>query len=100
MNDPGLELLRSKLDALGAALDAGDLAAAGGTVAAYDGALRHYLEQRGRAAPVPALRELLQTQNELLSRMRSQQDRIGGELHRMKKAGAASRAYAATGAEP
>ena len=100
MSDPGLQHLRSELDALGAALDADDLAAADRVAAAYDSALRRYLEQRGSNAPVSALRELLQLQNELVARMRDQRDRVAGELRRMRKAGAASRAYATAGAQP
>jgi len=98
MNDAGLQQLRAGLDALGAALDADDLAAADGMAADYDVALRRYLELRGQEAPVPALRELLGMQNELLGRMRGKRDGLGAKLRRMQKAGEASRAYAANGA--
>lgn len=97
--DPGLTGLHAGLDTLGSALDDDDLAEAGEVMAAYDRSLRHYLEQRGREAPIDAIRELLRMQNDLLLRMASRRRGIAGELERVRRAGEASRAYAAAGAE-
>lgn len=99
MKDPGLQLLYAGLDSLRAALDAEDLASADAVVAAYDQALRQYLEERGAAAPVAALRELLHIQNGLLAGMGERRDRVAGELRQARRAGEASRAYATTGVQ-
>lgn len=99
MSDGELQDLRARLEALGAALDAGDLATADQLATAYDGALHRYVENCSPAA-IPSLQELLRMQNALLARMQDQHESTGGELRRMHQAGAASRAYAAAGPAP
>lgn len=99
MSDGQLRDLRSRLEALGAALEAGDLARADQVASDYDSALRRCVESCGPAS-IPSLQELLRMQNELLARMQDQHESTGGELRRMRQAGAASRAYAAAGPAP
>lgn len=99
MSERELQDLRARLEALGAALDAGDLARAELVAGDYDGALRRYVENCSPASIAP-LQELLRMQNALLARMQDQHESTGGELRRMRQAGAASRAYAAAGPAP
>lgn len=95
--DPGLQALHARLDAIAGALDTDDLAAAAAAAADYDAELRGYLAAcTPGQAPTEALRELLQLQNALLLRMAERQEGIAGELRQVRKAGRASRAYAAT----
>lgn len=94
--DTGLQDLRAQLDAIASALAADDLAGAGAGAAAYDIALRDYLEACAPGhAPVDALREMLSMQNRLLLRMAETQKGIAGKLREVHRAGRASRAYAA-----
>lgn len=100
MSEPTLQQLHAELDALGGALDASDAGGADEIVRAYDRNLRRYVEQRGRAAPLEALRDLLRIQNGLLARMREQRGVLAGDLRRVRRSGAASRAYASAGTDP
>ena len=96
MNERDLQDLRSRLEGLGEALDAGDLPRADQVATGYDGALRRYVENCSPAS-IPSLQELLRIQNALLARMQDQHADTGGQLRRMHQAGAASRAYTAAG---
>lgn len=93
MSDPALQQLRAGLGSLEQALAQGDLAAAERSLAGYDRSLRQYLQERGRAAPVDALRDLLRLQGALIARMRRQRDGVAVELRKLRRAGSASRAY-------
>lgn len=99
MSGHELRDLRARLEALGAALDACDLARADDLATGYDGALRRHVETCSPAA-IHSLQELLRMQNVLLARMQHQHEITGGALRRMHQAGAASRAYAAAGPAP
>ena len=92
----GLHNLHAQLDVIATALETDDLAAAGAGAEAYDTALRGYVEAcaPGRT-PMDALRELLRLQNSLLLCMAEKKKGIAGELREARKAGKASRAYAA-----
>lgn len=95
---PRLEDLHAQLGGLGAAMDADDMVAAQAAMDAYDRSLRGYMEGRGQAAPVDAIRTLLRLQNELLLRMGAERRRAAAGLDRVRRAGEATRAYAAAGA--
>lgn len=100
MDGSGLQHLHRALDRLSAAVDEDDLEAAERMMADYDGNLREYLQQQGPQAPLAPLRELLQMQEDVVRHMHLRQRTIGAELERMRKAGTASRAYAAGGTQP
>jgi len=91
-----LHELHAQLDVIASALDTDDLDAAGAGAAAYDAALRGYVEGCTPGhSPVDALRGLLRTQNALLLRIAGRRDQVSGELRQVQAAGRASRAYAA-----
>lgn len=86
--------LATRLDALGAAVDAGELDEAAQRMADYDAALRRYIETTAPHTPLNVLRELLGMQNTLLLRMRERQAGIGDALRQVQRQDSASRAYA------
>lgn len=94
MNAPDRAQLEAELDALGAAVDAGDISEAALRMNAYDSLLRDYIAATAPHTPVDALRELLAIQNALLLRMRDKQAAIGEVLRQAHRQDSASRAYA------
>jgi hypothetical protein len=86
--------LFDRLEALGVALDAGELDTAAQRMTDYDVALRRYIETTGPDAPLDVLRDLLSIQNALLLRMRERQAVIGAALRQAHRQDSASRAYA------
>ncbi len=94
MNAPVEQDLTGRLDALGAAVDAGEFDEAAQRMADYDAALRQFIEATAPHTPVDALRRLLGLQNALLLRMRERQADIGEALRQVQRQDAASRAYA------
>lgn len=94
MIQQGRDALHDQLDALGVAVEAGDMDAAAQCMTAYDAALRRYIEATAPHTPLDGLRELLALQNSLLLRMRERQAEIGALLRQTHRQGSASRAYA------
>lgn len=94
MNLPGHDALHDQLDALGVAVDAGDMDTAAQCMTDYDAALRCYMEATAPHTPLDVLRELLKLQNALLLRMRERQAEIGALLRQSHRQDSASRAYA------
>lgn len=94
MNPAGHDALHDRLEALGAAVDAGDMDAAAQCMTHYDAALAGYIEATAPHTPPDVLRELLTLQNALLLRMRERQAEIGALLRQSHRQDSASRAYA------
>lgn len=92
--------LTARLDALGAAVDAGELAEAAQRMTDYDAALRRYIETTAPDTPLDVLRELLGMQNTLLLRMREHQRVVGDALRQANRQDSASRAYATVEVAP
>lgn|GEM_PF-1646079 len=86
--------LHDRLEALGVALDAGELDTAAQHMTDYDAALRCCIETTAPDTPLDVLRDLLAIQNALLLRMRERQTAIGDVLRQAQRQGSASRAYA------
>ena len=97
MSLPSLQDLHAGLDHLDGALAGDDILGAAEIMAAYDAQLRRYIEDGARSAPVEALRNLLQVQNDLLARMHDRKDLLCREARQTQRVGHASRAYAAVG---
>jgi len=86
--------LYDRLEALGAAVDAGELDTAAQRMTDYDAALRSYIEATTPDTPLDVLRDLLAIQNALVLRMRERQTVIGDALRQAHRQDSASRAYA------
>ncbi|WP_407351606.1 hypothetical protein [Luteimonas sp. R10] len=97
MSEPTLGRLYAGLEALAEALEQDDFASAESLLAQYDRELRVYVEAVGAAAPLGALRTMLQMQNSLAARMQERQRGIAAELRDMRQAGNAARAYSELG---
>jgi hypothetical protein len=94
---PSLGTLHEELSRIDHALTLDDIDGAGHVLAEYDAHLRHYIERVGAAAPLDALRQLLQIQNGLAVRMLERQRSVGEAMRRSHRAESASRAYAQVG---
>lgn len=92
--------LYDQLDALGVAVDAGDVEIAAQRMIDYDAALRCYIETTAPDTPLDVLRALLAIQDGLLLRMRERKAVIGAALLRSHRQDSASRAYAAVEVAP
>lgn len=94
MNPMVRQDLYDRLEALGVAVDAGELQTAAQRMTDYDTALRSYIEVTAPDTPLDVLRDLLAIQNALLLRMRERQAVIGAALRQAHRQDSASRAYA------
>ena len=94
MNPMVRQDLYDRLEALGVAVDTGELDTAASHMTDYDAALRSYIETTAPDTPLDVLRDLLAIQNALLLRMRERQTALGEAMRQAHRQDSASRAYA------
>lgn len=100
MNPMRQQTLYDQLDALGVAVDAGEVEIAAQCMTDYDAALHRYIQTTAPDTPLGVLQELLAIQNGLLQRMRERKAQIGATMLQAHRQDSASRAYAAVEVAP